>query len=519
MPAATWRHATPAPRGQRVTGADVAGRSADKPTPRRGLIRTAGGLVVALSALSQEFGSGINYLVPQGLGQYPGAQNLIPLAIFVAGLLFIPHVSMFCRYTRIMPHAGSVYVWLTRALGPIPGFVVSFVWFVGLCGSTGFVAFVCATFVGNTLHSIGLPFAWAETPFGHLSVGLAAIWSLALLHCTGVRQYGRFLYVVSGCILAAVVIIVVTGFSTSPDTAVGVFEGITGVRAAPRPADPSMGQFFSIVALFMFAYGGLSGGSSLGGETIDPAKAMPRGIVMGWALALVSYTLVAFAIFHAVRWWLAVPVLESGYGHLLTAPSLIGLLSYRPVAVFLNVLTAIVVIKTIAPQLLCLSRFLYAWSEDGFAPGALQVTNRVHTPARAVVVSALLASIFLVQSVFSSWAIGVAMRSLSIMLTSVMLGIGVLVLCRGGRMARERPYAEALSSGIAIKAMAVAAVVVGVLLIAFVVHQPEKSWYFQPWFQVIVSVGIALLLVRYAMKRRDGGFRRDFRSRFLEVPD
>lgn len=475
--------------------------------------------MVALSALSQEFGSGINYLVPQGLGQYPGVQNLVPLAIFVAGLLFIPHVSMFCRYTRIMPHAGSVYVWLTRTLGPFTGFITSFIWFIGLCGSTGFVSYVCATFVGNTLHSLGLPFMWAETPLGHLSVGLAVIWSLALLHCTGVRQYGRFLYVASGCILAAVIIIVFTGFSTAPDMAVRIFGEITGIDAVPRQANPSIMQFFSVVALFTFAYGGLSGGSSLGGETVNPSSAMPRGIVMGWALALVSYTLVAFALFHAVHWWIAVPVLESGYGHLLTAPSLIGLLSYQPVAVFLNVLTSIVVIKTVAPQLLCLSRFLYAWSEDGFAPQALQTTNRFHTPARAVVVSGLLASVFLVQSVFSSWAIGVAMRALSIMLTSVMLGMGILVLCRGGRMAQARSFAGALSSGIAIRVMAVAAIVVGTVLIAFVIHQPEKSWYFQPWFQVFVSIGIALALARHAMKRHGRKLRGDFRSRFLEVPD
>ncbi|HET6587368.1 MAG TPA: hypothetical protein VFG67_06320, partial [Oleiagrimonas sp.] len=93
----------------------------------------------------------------------------------------------------------------------------------------------------------------------------------------------------------------------------GVFEGITGIQAVPKPASSSLGQFFSIVALFMFAYGGLSGGSSLGGETIDPANAMPRGIVMGWALALVSYTLIAFALFHAVRWWLAVCVVSGRF--------------------------------------------------------------------------------------------------------------------------------------------------------------------------------------------------------------
>ena len=57
------------------------------------------------------------------------------------------------------------------------------------------------------------------------------------------------------------------------------------------------------------------------------------------------------------------------------------------------------------------------------------------------------------------------------------------------------------------------------VLVALVAHQPDKSWYFQPWFQVLVSVGIALALVRHAMTRRGHRFQGDFRSRFLEVPD
>ena len=86
-------------------------------------------------------------------------------------------------------------------------------------------------------------------------------------------------------------------------------------------------------------------------------------------------------------------------------------------------------------------------------------------------------------------------------------------------MARLRPFAGALSSGTAIRVMAATAIVVGLVLIAFVVHQPEKAWYFQPWFQVCVSVGIALALARHAMKRHGRTSPGSFRDRFLQVPD
>src|SRR6185312_2069898 len=78
-------------------------------------------------------------------------------------------------------------------------------------------------------------------------------------------------------------------------------------------------------------------------EVADAPRNMPRGIVAGWAIALVLYTLVSYALFHAVPWWSALPIVQSGHGDLLTTPALVGMLTPRAVDVFLNVLVALVV--------------------------------------------------------------------------------------------------------------------------------------------------------------------------------
>src|SRR6056297_601401 len=111
-----------------------------KPRTAGGLTRAVGAMVVALSALSQEYGSGINFVMPHSLARYPGAEGLVPLAMLVAGLILIPEVVLFSRYSSIMPRAGSTYVWLTRGLGPEVGFAVAFIWFAGVCGAIGFLA-------------------------------------------------------------------------------------------------------------------------------------------------------------------------------------------------------------------------------------------------------------------------------------------------------------------------------------------------------------------------------------------
>jgi len=489
---------------------------ASKGMPRGGgLARVVGALVVGLSALSQEYGSGINFVMPHSLARYPGAENLVPLAMLVAGLVLIPEVALFSRYSAVMPRAGSTYVWLTRGLGPDAGFAVAFVWFAGICGAIGFLAYATGSFVGDALQACGLGAAWVTGRWGHLTVGLAAIWLLTGLHASGVRNYGYLLYAAGTLVVIAAIIVVATGFATDPATGVQRLGEATGVHAQPRAAHPSFQAFASVVALFMFAYGGLTAATSLGGEVANPRRNMPRGIIGGWAAALILYSLISFALFHAVPWWTAVPVVQSGHDYLLTTPALIGMLTPHAVAVFLNVLVALIVLKTIAPQLLDASRFLFAWSEDGFVPRSLAATNRAHAPLAALVLSALLGSLFLLDAVFGGWQIGVVVRAASIALTFAMLGLGTLLLAWWGRWRRARSYADECTRGPVFKLMALLALVIGGALVAVVIHTPDTPWYFQPWFQLAAAAAVSLILsgmARARARRRGEDFAAGFRT-------
>lgn len=486
-------------------------------TAGHGLARVVGSTVVALSALAQEYGSGINFVMPHSLQRYPGAQGLVPLAMLVAGLVLIPQVVLFVRYSSVMPRAGSVYVWLTRGLGPYAGFAIAFVWFVGICGAIGFLAYAAGTFVGDALQAGGLSGHWFTTRTGHLISGLVAIWLLTGLHASGIKHYGYLLYAAGALIIVAASIVIVTGFATSPATAMIHLTAATGIHPLPAVSHPSMSSFMSVVALFMFAYGGLTAATSLGGEVANPRKNMPRGLIVGWAAALILYSLIAYALFHAVPWWSALPIVESGHANLLTTPALIGMLAPRVIAIFLNALVAAIVIKTIAPQLLDASRFLFAWAEDGFVPKALVATNKAHAPALALLVAATLGSLFLADAVFGGWQLGVIVRASSIALTFAMLGLATLLLAGWRRWRRARDYAPACTRGIFVKVMAVCAVVIGLILVAFVIRDPTAAWYFQPWTQLLFTVILSLIIAALA-HRRASVQSEDFGARFRTPP-
>lgn len=488
-----------------------------EPLGSAGLVRAVGVVVVALSAVAQEYGSGINFVMPHSLESYPGVQGLVPLAMLVAGIVLIPQVVLFARYSTVMPRAGAIYVWLTRGLGPYAGFGIGFLWFVGICGAIGFLAYATGTFLGDAARASGFPTQWFTTHTGHLVTGLVAIWLLAALHASGVKNYGYLIYAAGVLVVVAAAIVIGAGFAAAPAIAIARISAAAGIHAIPEPSHPSIGSFVSVIGLLMFAYGGLDASTSLAGEVVNARQNMPRGIVAGWASALVLYTLVAYALFHAVPWWSALPIVESGRGYLLTTPALVGLLTPPAVDVFLNVLVALVVVKTIAPGLLDASRFLFSWAQDGFIPARLARTNSAHAPAAAIVLSAIMGSVFLIDAVFGGWQIGVALRAISIALVFAGLGLATLLLTWWPSWRRARNFAPQSTHGIFVKVMAACALLIGLILALSVAEERHTAWYLQPWFQLAVGVLISVALALKAHKRTisQGG---DFFARFRTPP-
>jgi amino acid transporter len=472
---------------------------------------------VALSAVSQEYGSGINFVMPRSLGSYPGVEGLIPLAIFLAGIVLIPEVVLFVRYSVVMPRAGSTYVWLTRGLGPYAGFAIAFVWFVGICGAIGFLAFATGTFFGDAARAIGFPIPWFTTPTGHMITGLAAIWSITLLHMSGVRSYGYLMYAAGALVLLASIIIVVTGIVVPPTTALARLGAVAGVHPTPQTSDPSLFAVVSVIGLLMFAYGGLAASTSLGGEVTDARRSMSRGIIGGWVIALVLYTVIAYALFHAVPWWAALQTIQAGHSDLLTTPAIIGLLTPRAVSAFLNILVAIIVVKTIAPQLLDASRFLFAWSEDEFIPDIFARTNAAHAPVWALGLASALGSVFLIDAVVAGWQIGVILRAVSIASVFAALGLATMLLSWWPRWREARTYASQCTRGTSIKVLALLALLIGLVLIISVVHEHGVAWYFQPWFQLALAVAVSIAISGFAHKR-DVSRGTDFFERFRVPP-
>ena len=472
------------------------------------LAKTVGVAAILASALAQEYGSGINFVLTSSLGTYPAVMYLVPFAMMAAGLLLLPKVIMFMRFSEVMPRAGSTYVWLTRSLNLPVGFAIAFLWFVGVVAAMGFLAFSFASFLASTLDVLGLPGAWATTHGGHVAIGLALIWLVFGLHYSGVHKYGLFVIFIMALVLVAATITTIYGFKTPHSTVLTAVQHVLGhapPMPAPGQAKPSFEAFISVITLFMFAYGGLTAATSLGGEARDATRTMPKGVFLGWLSALFLYSLVSFALFHAVPWWTVKPLVDSKHAELATTPGLISLVAPQAIAALVNVLVMLIVGKTVAPEMLDSSRYLFAWAEDGLLPKAFTHTARTKAPDVALLVTAILGSIFLLEATFVGWAIGVTLRAMSLVLVFGMLGIGVFNM-RFNRRFNERPWAEAVSRRTSTLVMGALAVIIAAGLLQSIIVVPKTPWMFQPSFQAVVAIFIAIAIYLSATRtaRRRG---------------
>jgi amino acid transporter len=494
-------------------------RAAAAPNHEFRLAKAVGVLAIAASAISAEYGSGINYVSVQSLSVYPDVKGLVPLAMFVCGIAMLPKAYLFAAFSRVMPRAGSKHVWLARSLGLPAGFLITFVyWATGPAGA-GFLAYAFGTFLGNAMLSLNPAcghFLLSHT--GHLLTGLAAIWLTFWINAAGIKHYGVFVTILMFVIIAVATLITAYGFATPPEAFVAAASRVAKVQLAPPTAAPpaSLFHFISVTSLFVFAYAGLGAGPALGGEAQQPQKKVPQGIMWGWLVALVLFSAVAAALFHAAPWWAVTGLIKAGKTSYATAPGLIGLVAPNWLAVALNLLVALIVGKTLAPGLMVASRYCFAQAQDHMLPAVFAATSGRKVPLAALLLIAGLSSLFLLQSVFVGWAMGVAVRSLAVLGMWLALAIGALNFHRHKEYGNTE-WGKGVKSQALVVPAAIVSIVLAVPLIISLAVLPKAPLIFQPLFQgaVVLAIGVAILL---AASTRLKGRGESFRAIAAQLP-
>lgn len=335
-----------------------------------------------LAVLGVGFGLAVTIgnAVGAGILRTPGviAQHLDTfwpfIIVWVVGALYaLLGANALSELGTLVPRSGGQYVFVRHGLGDYAGFVVGWSDWVSTCGTTALVALV----VGE--YTVGI---FPEVRTAQV-VGLAVVAIFTVVQWLGIRG-GAALQNVTSLIKAGALI---------------AFIGLcfwlgTRVPWAPTVVTTDTDQalfvaFILALQSVIYTYDGWSAIIYFSGEVKDYAKSIPRAMLTSVVTIAVLYLFINLA-------FLAVVSLPTIAGSNLAAGVVVERLFGVAGEKFLRILGVLILLSAVSSNVLMAPRVLFAMASDGLFWRGARVVNRGGTPDVSLLISSMLAALFIV---------------------------------------------------------------------------------------------------------------------------
>ncbi|MHC4586915.1 MAG: APC family permease, partial [Planctomycetota bacterium] len=182
----------------------------------------------------------------------------------------------------------------------------------------------------------------------------------------------------------------------------------------------------------MFAYSGWNAASYLAGEVKNPAKILPRSLLLGAGLVVVLYLALNLVFAYAV------PLADVGFDNAELVPKLaVGNLFGQRASNVFSVLLGLAFLATVSAFIITGPRIYYAMARDGLFPS---IAGRISSKGRVPVYAMLAQSVFAViilfvtdfQNLYQYASVGLSLFAL--------LFVGAVYVLRWRRPDMERPF-------------------------------------------------------------------------------
>ncbi len=312
----------------------------------------------------------VNGMVGAGIFGLPGgaaklAGGFSPVVFALCAVLILPVLLCFAELASRFRSSGGPALYATEAFGPFMGFQAGWLFYVARA-----IAFSANSVL--MVDSIG--YFWPAAAEGAMRTLLLAsiCGGLALVNVVGTVQAVRSLSVLTALKFAVLVGLVAVGLAFAGDGA------LRQVALSPMPD----GSLDAAIVLVIYAYVGFEQAVVPAGEARDPARDMPRGLLLGLAVVAVLYVLiqmVSLAVLPDIA-ASATPLLD-------VAATLMGPLGAS--LLMLGVLASVG--GNLAGTMFATPRLSYSLGLDGRLPlWFARVNPRFSTPANSIVFFAAL---------------------------------------------------------------------------------------------------------------------------------
>ena len=194
-----------------------------------------------------------------------------------AGLLTMIGALVIAELSSAFPRGGGVYVFLREAYSPAVGFLWGWAMFWTMhSGIVAAIAVICARYVG-TFVELG------DTSTRLVACGVIVL--LSAINYRGLRHGSAVQAALTLIKVVAIVLIVLVAFTIGRKA--GGVETLSTHLSAPSPTSPR--AFFTALVAGLFAFGGWHMVSYTADETRDPARTIPRALVLGTLTVTLLY--------------------------------------------------------------------------------------------------------------------------------------------------------------------------------------------------------------------------------------
>ena len=204
------------------------------------------------------------------------ALGLTPLALILAGLIFVSTALNYAEGSAALPHAGGSSSFARRAFnGPI-GFLVGWVQLLNYTATVSISAYFAISYLGvfNIFHALKTNELW------HVGATIALIAFLMVVNVIGIQESSALNLVLAMADLVTQFALVILGLFLLLHIDVVIKNVHLGVA-------PTWGNFLASVSIAMVTYTGIETISNMSEEAKDPGRSVPRATF--WVIAAVLF--------------------------------------------------------------------------------------------------------------------------------------------------------------------------------------------------------------------------------------
>lgn len=357
--------------------------AAEAAAPSGGLLRILGVGFGLAGAVGGTIGAGILRtpgLVAASLGTPP----LVLATWLLGGLYALLGAVCVAELASALPQAGGWTVYARRAFGPLAGFTVGWIDWIGHCVGMAWVAVTLGEY-GLAL----LPPALTTAPPLLIvrTIALGSLALFALIQLLGVRAGGATLQLLSLAKAVAFLALVAACFLIgAPADADGLGAAASVLPPPPAPADAAALALAAIPALqaVITTYDGWHSPIYFAEEFEDAPADLPRSLIGGLLAVLAIYLLVNLALLHVLP-------IGALAGSSLPAADAARLLAGAAGARAITGLALLSLLGLIGATTMGAPRILYGLAEARLTHPALAAVNAGGSPTTAVVLTAIAA--------------------------------------------------------------------------------------------------------------------------------